>query len=102
VRFHRPAAARLKVKIKIQYRLHDTRHTVATKMAIAGMPEAKRRYLIRQVSENVVWRYTQLKAENCREDLECALAVDESKPESSNEVPEWSKYSKSPRIRNLR
>jgi integrase len=83
---------RLKAKLKAKYgltnyRLHDTRHTVATKMAIAGVPEAKRRYLMGQVSESVIWRYTHLQAENCREDLERALSVDEDAPEVSDGVP---------------
>jgi integrase len=34
---------RLKKKLNLSYRLHDTRHTVATAMAVAGVPEAKRR-----------------------------------------------------------
>ena len=69
---------RLKAKLKVSYRLHDTRHTIATKMAIAGVPEAKRRYLMGQVDENVIRRYTHLQAEDCRADLERALAVHES------------------------
>jgi integrase len=69
---------RLKARLKVSYRLHDTRHTLATKMAIAGVPEAKRRYLMGHVDENVIRRYTHLQAEDCRADLERALAVHES------------------------
>jgi integrase len=72
---------RLKAKLKINYRLHDTRHTLATKMAIAGVPEAKRRYVMGHVDENVIRRYTHLQAEDCRADLERALSVHESVPE---------------------
>ena len=36
---------------KTNYRLHDARHTLATKMAIANVPEAKRRYLMGHVDE---------------------------------------------------
>jgi integrase len=69
---------RLKAKLKVNYRLHDARHTLATKMAIAGVPEAKRRYLMGHVDENVIRRYTHLQAEDCRADLERALGVHES------------------------
>jgi integrase len=72
---------RLKAKLKVDYRLHDTRHTLATKMAIANVPEAKRRYLMGHVDENVIRRYTHLQAEDCRADLERALNVCESSPE---------------------
>jgi integrase len=65
---------RLKKKLKISYRLHDTRHTVATAMAVANVPEAKRLYLMGHVSENVIKRYTHLQAEDCRADFERALA----------------------------
>lgn len=90
---------RLKAKLKANYRLtnyrlHDARHTVATKLAIAGVPEAKRRYLMGQVSESVIWRYTHLQAEDCREELERALAVNEAKRESSNGVPTVGKRKK--------
>jgi hypothetical protein len=44
-------------------------------MAIAGVPEAKRRYLMGHVDENVIRRHTHLQAEDCRADLERALAV---------------------------
>jgi hypothetical protein len=64
--------------LKIDYRLHDTRHTVATAMAVAGVPEAKRRYLMGHVDENVIKRYTHLQAEDCRADLERALALRQS------------------------
>ena len=66
---------RLKAKLKMDYRLHDTRHTLATAMAVAGVPEAKRRYLMGHVDENVIRRYTHLQAEDCRADLERALAT---------------------------
>jgi hypothetical protein len=49
-------------------------------MAIAGVPEAKRRYLMGHVDENVIRRYTHLEAEDCRADLERALNVHESSP----------------------
>jgi integrase len=65
----------LKKELGINYRLHDTRHTVATAMAVAGVSESKRRYLMGQVDENVIRRYTHLQAEDCREDLERALAL---------------------------
>lgn len=65
---------RLKAKLKVDYRLHDTRHTLATAMAVAGVPEAKRRYLMGHVDENVIRRYTHLQAEDCRADLKKALA----------------------------
>jgi integrase len=65
----------LKMELKIDYRLHDTRHTVATAMAVAGVPEAKRRYLMGHVDENVIKRYTHLQAEDCRGDLERALEL---------------------------
>ena len=68
---------RLKAKLKVNYRLHDTRHTLATKMAIAGVPEAKRRYLMGHVDEKVIQRYTHLRAEDVRADLERALAIHE-------------------------
>jgi integrase len=73
----------LKMELKIDYRLHDTRHTVATAMAVAGVPEAKRRYLMGHVDENVIRRYTHLQAEDCREDLERALNL----RRTSSEVP---------------
>ncbi len=66
---------RLKAKLGVDYRLHDIRHTLATAMAVAGVPEAKRRYLIGHTSENVINRYTHLPAEDCRADLEKALAT---------------------------
>jgi integrase len=78
---------RLKAKLGVNYRLHDMRHTLATKMAIAGVPDAKRRYLMGQVSEDVISRYTHLQAENCRADLERALAADEVGTKSRSEVP---------------
>ena len=59
----------------INYRLHDTRHSVATALAVAGVPEAKRKYLMGHVAENVIKRYTHLQAEDCREDLERALKL---------------------------
>src|SRR5262249_12082056 len=65
---------KLKSELKLQYRLHDTRHTVATALAVAGVPEAKRRHLMGHVDENVIKRYTHLEAEDCRADLERALA----------------------------
>jgi integrase len=66
---------RLKKSLGIDYRLHDTRHSVATALAVAGVPEAKRRYLMGHVAENVIKRYTHLQAEDCREDLERALKL---------------------------
>ena len=66
---------RLKAELKIDYRLHDTRHTVATAMAVAKVPDATRRYLMGHVDENVIRRYTHLQAEDCREDLERALKL---------------------------
>jgi integrase len=65
----------LKKELGIDYRLHDTRHTVATAMAVAGVPESKRRYLMGHVDENVIRRYTHLQAEDCRADLERALSL---------------------------
>jgi integrase len=73
----------LKKELKINYRLHDTRHTLATAMAVAGVPEAKRRYLMGHVNENVIKRYTHLQAEDCRADLERALSM----RENSGRVP---------------
>jgi integrase len=73
----------VKRKLKIDYRLHDTRHTLATAMAVAGVPEAKRRYLMGHTNENVIRRYTHLQAEDCRADLEAALAT----RQISNGVP---------------
>jgi integrase len=69
---------KLKQDLDIHYRLHDTRHTVATAMAVAGVPESKRRYLMGHVDENVIKRYTHLQAEDCRADLERALALRQS------------------------
>jgi integrase len=74
---------RLKAKLKIDYRLHDTRHTVATAMAVAKVPDATRQYLMGHVDQNVIRRYTHLQAEDCREDLERALKL----RRSSSEVP---------------
>ena len=65
----------VKRELKIDYRLHDTRHTLATAMAVAGVPDAKRQYLMGHVDENVIRRYTHLQAEDCRADLEKALAT---------------------------
>ena len=66
---------RVKKDLNIDYRLHDTRHSVATALAVAGVPEAKRRYLMGHVDEGVIKRYTHLQAEDCREDLERALKL---------------------------
>jgi len=77
---------RLKAKLKVNYRLHDTRHTLATKMAIAGVPEPKRRYLMGHVDEKIIQRYTHLQAEDCRADLERALAVSSRVPTVSPTV----------------
>jgi integrase len=77
---------RLKAKIKVQYRLHDARHTLATKMAIAGVPEAKRRYLMGHVDEKIIRRYTHLHAEDCRADLERALSISSGVPTVSPTV----------------
>ena len=38
-------------------------------------PDAKRQYLMGNVDENVIRRYTHLQAEDCRADLEKALAT---------------------------
>jgi integrase len=65
----------LKAQLKIDYRLHDTRHTVATAMAVAKVPDATRRYVMGHVDEKVIERYTHLAAEDCREDLERALKL---------------------------
>jgi integrase len=65
----------LKKELKINYRLHDARHTVATAMAVAQVSDAKRRYLMGHVSENVIKRYTHLQAEDCRQELEHALTL---------------------------
>jgi integrase len=85
---------RLKAKLKMKYRLHDTRHTLATKMAIAGVPEAKRRYLMGHVDEKVIQRYTHLRAEDVRADLERALAVHESSSKVPTVSPTVSKKKK--------
>ena len=79
---------RLKAKLKVKYRLHDTRHTLATKMAIAGVPEAKRRYLMGHVDEKVIQRYTHLRAEDVRADLERALAIHETRSGSPQFPPQ--------------
>jgi integrase len=73
----------LKTELKLNYRLHDARHTVATSMAVADVPEAKRRYLMGHTNENVIRRYTHLQAEDCRADLERVFAI----RESSKRVP---------------
>jgi integrase len=65
----------VKRKLKIAYRLHDARHTLATALAVAGVPEVKRQYLMGHTNENVIKRYTHLQAEDCRADLEAALAT---------------------------
>jgi hypothetical protein len=82
---------------QVNYRLHDTRHTVATSMAVANVPEPKRKYLMGHTSESVIRKYTHLQAEDCRADVERAFAMRESsnrvppvdprKRESSNVVP---------------
>jgi integrase len=64
----------LKADLGVDYRLHDTRHTVATAMAIGNVPEAKRRYLMGHVDEKVIKRYTHFKADDCRDDFVRALA----------------------------
>jgi integrase len=79
---------KLKADLKIDYRLHDTRHTVATAMAVAGVPEAKRRHLMGHVDENVILRYTHLQAEDCRADLERALALRRSSSAAPPACPE--------------
>jgi integrase len=73
----------LKKELGVNYRLHDTRHTVATAMAVAAVSESKRRYLMGHVDENVIRRYTHLQAEDCRQDLERALSL----RRNSSEVP---------------
>lgn len=65
----------VKRHLKVDYRLHDARHTLATAMAVAGVPDSKRQYLMGHVDENVIRRYTHLQAEDCRADLEKALAT---------------------------
>jgi integrase len=73
----------VKHKLKVNYRLHDARHTLATAMATAGVSEAKRQYLMGHVNKDVIARYTHLQAEDCRADLEAALAT----RRSQNGVP---------------
>lgn len=64
----------LKKELNITYRLHDARHTVATALAVADVSEAKRRYLMGHVDEKVINRYTHLRADDCRSDVERAMA----------------------------
>jgi hypothetical protein len=97
---------RLKKKLNLKYRLHDTRHTVATAMAVAGVPEAKRRYLMGHVDENVIKRYTHLQADDCRADLplDCGKLHLESHqfPHQSDRRSSSSRFSDRPHLSDYR
>jgi integrase len=88
---------RLKARLGVDYRLHDTRHTLATAMAVAGVPEAKRRYLMGHVDETVIRRYTHLQAEDCRADLERALQTRRTAPQLPTVSPTVSPKQKTAR-----
>ena len=64
----------LKAELGIDYRLHNTRHTVATALAEADVSEAEVLYLMGHVDKKVIKRYTHLEADECRPDLQRALA----------------------------
>jgi integrase len=71
----------LRERAKVQCRLHDLRHTAATKMAEAGIPESTMLALMGHMSRAMLERYSHIRMAAKREAVE-ALSAPKAKPNS--------------------
>jgi integrase len=71
----------------VQCRLHDLRHTVATKMAEAGVPESTMLALLGHMSRAMLERYSHIRMARKREAVE---ALNFTPKAATNEVPQES------------
>ncbi len=77
--------ASIRTKAKVNCRLHDLRHTAATKMAEAGIPESTMLSLMGHMSRAMLERYSHIRMAAKREAVD-ALSTTPKKP-VSNEIP---------------
>ncbi|MGH9582507.1 MAG: tyrosine-type recombinase/integrase, partial [Bryobacteraceae bacterium] len=75
----------LRKRAAVECRLHDLRHTVATKMAEAGVPESTMLALLGHMSRSMLERYSHIRMQAKRQAMESLL----SRPEApiSDAVP---------------
>jgi integrase len=79
------AWASLRDKANVDCRLHDLRHTAATKLAEAGVPESTMLSLIGHMSRAMLERYSHIRMAAKREAVEALSAA--PKPTVSDGVP---------------
>jgi integrase len=78
----------LRKRAGVNCRLHDLRHTAATKMAEAGVPESTMLALMGHMSRAMLERYSHVRLAAKREAVEAlSIAPKPSKVESSKRVP---------------
>ncbi len=70
---------------KVDCRLHDLRHTAATKMAEGGVPESTMLSIMGHMSRAMLERYSHIRMAAKREAVEALSTA--SKKRVSNEVP---------------
>jgi integrase len=74
----------LRTSAKVQCRLHDLRHTAATKMAEAGVPESTMLALIGHMSRAMLERYSHVRMTAKRDAVE---ALTTARPKKTDGVP---------------
>jgi integrase len=91
------AWGKIRTKAKVECRLHDLRHTAATKMAEAGVAESTMLALMGHMSRAMLERYSHIRM-NAKRDAVEALSITPKAPKSDG-VPKVSpKVSESSRI----
>ena len=76
------AWASLREKAKVDCRLHDLRHTAATKMAEAGIPESTMLSLMGHMSRAMLERYSHIRLQAKRAAVDALLCTPTAKPVS--------------------
>jgi integrase len=86
----------IREEAKVDCRLHDLRHTAATKMAEAGTPETTMLALMGHMSRKMLERYSHIRMAAKRTAVE-SLAAPKPEAPKSEEVPK-----ETPKVRKLR
>ena len=79
----------MRAEAKVNCRIHDLRHTVATKMAEAGVPESTMLELLGHMSRAMLQRYSHIRMAAKREAVEC-LNANQKTRQSVGGVPIFS------------